>query len=158
MSVVIPSRNGLELLRICIPALLRGGLPLETEIVVVDDCSSDSTVEQGSGEFPEVRFITRTGEPGFCHAVNLGMLEAEGEALLLMNNDVIPEKGALEALLMGLASSPGYFCAAVPAVLRPDGTDEGSPVFRFRRGLAITSLDGPGVPYPSGACSLWRRQ
>ena len=141
-----------------LPGVLDNGLPEGTEILVIDDCSGDQTMKEGSRAFPDVRFIHRVGEPGFCHAVNLGMSEASGDLLLLLNNDVEPRSNAFRMLAEELESSPWYYCAAVPVIRRPDGSDESGVVYRLRRGLAVTAPGGPGIPYPSGACSLWRRE
>lgn len=154
-SVVIPSRNGLELLRRHLPRLAteaRGW-----EVIVVDDGSSDGTCAAGSAEFPGVRFVRREGERGFCHAVNLGMSLAAGDALLLLNNDVSPREGALAELAMALESAGDDVYAAVPVITRPGMPDEGGMRTGFRRGLAVTGPGERGVPYPSGACSLFRR-
>ncbi len=156
LSVVVPSRNGLCFLRKYLPAVL-ADLGNGGELIVVDDCSDDETAVKGPVEFPEVRFITRQGEPGFCHAVNIGMRESSGDMLLLLNNDVLLPEGALSTLAEELHKAPQYYCAAVPRIRRPDGSDESKVNYMFSRGLASTSLGGDGVPYPSGACSLWRR-
>ncbi len=157
LSIVIPSRNGWELLKRTLPAVIRA-LPGDGEIIVVDDCSTDLTMKEGTIAFPDVRFIRRTGDTGFCHAVNLGMSVASGDLLMLLNNDIEPRGNAFEVLEEELESSPDYCCAAVPVIRRPDGSDESGMVYSCERGLAKTSLEGPGVLYPSGACSLWRRQ
>ena len=156
LSVVIPSRNGLHFLRKHLPAVL-AELENGGEVIVVDDCSEDETAVRGPVEFPGVRFIARTGEPGFCYAVNSGMHESSGDMLLLPNNDVLLPGGALSKLVRELQNAPRYFCAAVPMIRRPDGSDESTVNYMFSRGLASTSIDGDGVLYPSGACSLWRR-
>lgn len=156
LSVVIPSRNGLELLRKSLPAVITA-LPESSEVIVVDDCSTDRTLEALPDEFPEVRLLARTGDPGFCHAVNLGMGKATGTLLLLLNNDVLPGEDSFRILCDRIETASGKVAAAVPAILRPDGSDESGVRFYLRRGLAVAATDGEGVPYPSGACSLWRR-
>lgn len=153
VSAVIPSRNGLDLLREQLPVLLREGA---LEIIVVDDCSGDGSEEAVRREFPSVKVLTRKEEPGFCHAVNLGMRAASTSTLLLLNNDVIPEPGCIEGLAKCLSGSGAETVAAVPVIRRPDGTDDGMVEWGFRRGLAFTGT-GAGRRYPSGACALWKR-
>jgi O-antigen biosynthesis protein len=156
LSVVIPSRNGLGILRRTLPVILES-LPGCSEVLVVDDGSEDGTAEAMPGEFPKVRLLVRTGEPGFCHAVNLGMEQAVGSLLLLLNNDVLPGEGSIAVLCDRLEASPERVAAAVPVIRRPDGTDESLVRYDLRHGLAVASVGGRGTPYPSGACSLWRR-
>jgi GT2 family glycosyltransferase len=157
LSVVIPSRNGAGLLRRFLPAVL-ADLGEMGEVVVVDDGSVDDTAsaleEAGDGR---VRRVVRSGPNGFCYAVNRGMREARGDLLLLLNNDVEPLPGALRAMVEAADRTPSDVCALVPAILRPDGRDEGGCSVRLRRGLPLVNLDGRGVPYPSGACSLFPR-
>lgn len=153
VSVVIPSRNGLQLLLRQLPILFRDD---GIEIIVVDDCSKDGTGEALRSAFPEVRLLARTGTPGFCHAVNLGMKAATREFLLLLNNDVAPEPGCLSGMENFLKGSPADLAVVVPVITRPDGTDDGALEWGFRHGLAFTGR-AAGSPYPSGACALWRR-
>jgi GT2 family glycosyltransferase len=154
-SIVVPSRNGLEILRRCLPSVLAQAEGWE--VVVSDDGSTDGTASLGRTEFPGVRFLERTGEPGFCFAVNEGMASARGEMLLLLNNDVIPSPGALDNLAGVLEAAPPGVFAAVPVIERAGLGDEGGMVFDFRHGLAVTAPAGPGRSYPSGACTLFRR-
>lgn len=158
LSVVIPSRDGLDILRTYLPAILRETRDAGGELIVVDDCSSDGTADALGKDFPSVRTLRRAGDPGFPLAVNEGMRTAAGDFLLLLNNDTVPEAGSFGALLRELGSSPSEVAAAVPSIPRPDGTDDGAFQWAFRRGLAMTGQDIGGEPYPSGACSLWRRE
>lgn len=153
VSVVIPSRNGSSLLAEQLPGLMEQD---PGEIIVVDDCSGDSTAKLLAGGFPGVRILRREEKPGFCHAVNLGMEAALHPLILLMNNDVIPEPGCIRGMAGLLEASPERTAVLVPRISRPDGTDDGSVEWGFRRGLAFTA-PGAGNPYPSGACALWRR-
>ncbi|PIE51730.1 hypothetical protein CSA37_05035 [Candidatus Fermentibacteria bacterium] len=157
-SVVIPSRNGLSILRRFLPGIISeteqaGGL-----VIVVDDCSSDGTSAAVEKEFPSVRILERKGSPAFCSAVNLGMSNAEGDYLMLLNNDTSPEPGSFSMLLKRLQESEREVAAAVPSIPRPDGTDDSLFRWGFRRGLAVTMQGGSGEPYPSGACALWKRK
>jgi len=153
VSVVIPSRNGLEFLMKQLPLLLDDE---RLEVLVVDDCSSDGTEEALRKAFPSLRVLARSGTPGFCYAVNEGMLAASSDLLMLLNNDVAPEPGCFEGMARWLSDAPSSLAVTVPRIMRPDGTDDGSIEWGFRRGLAFTA-PGAGHPYPSGACALWRR-
>lgn len=154
LSVVIPSRNGAVLLEKQLPSLVSDTGP---EVVVVDDCSTDGTAEFMRTAFPSVKLVVRKGDPGFCHAVNEGMSAASSGLLMLLNNDVTPESGCFEGMAGALSEAPRDVAVIVPMIARPDGTDDGSMEWGFRRGLAFTA-PGAGNPYPSGACALWRRE
>ena len=159
LSVVIPSRNGAALLRRYLPPVLRESRGLG-EVVVVDDGSTDDTGQVLSEfDYRNLRRVSRAGGPnGFCYTVNRGMEEAEGDLLLLLNNDVEPERGAFRALVRAAEQADERTYALVPSIVRPDGTEEGGCVVRMTRGLPRTSMSGPGIPYPSGACSLFPRR
>lgn len=158
LSVVIPSRNGADILLSFLPAILAETRRARGQLVLVDDCSSDATAEIITREYPSVRLLRREGEPAFCRAVNLGMSKADSGRLLLLNNDTVPAEGSFTALLKELRNSPEDTAAAVPAVPRPDGTDDGNFRWAFVRGLAVTGEGISGQPYPSGACALWKRE
>jgi len=92
LSVIIPSRNGRRILEQFLPAILEETLRSRGEVIVVDDCSEDDTQTWLKSQFPEIKLIARKTDPGFCHAVNLGMSEATGRYLMLLNNDIIPQQ------------------------------------------------------------------
>ena len=158
LTVVIPSRNGKHILEKYITAILEETIRCGGELIVVDDCSTDGTAKFLLENHPSARVIERTSEPGFCRAVNLGMEEAHGEYLLLLNNDTIPEPGSFKLLLSELSRSDSEVAAAVPSIPRPDGSDDSLFKWIFRRGLAVTGQNLPGESYPSGACALWKRE
>jgi len=158
LSVVIPSKNGMELLRQYLPDIIRETAGARGELIVVDDCSTDSTVKMMKEEFPEVMLLKLSGQSAFCRAVNYGMREASGDCLMLLNNDTIPEKGSFIRLLNALEESSDMVAVVVPSIPRPDGTDDSLYRWRFRMGLAATSQSSRGHPYPSGACALWKKK
>jgi GT2 family glycosyltransferase len=155
LDVVIPTKNGLELLSTCLPPLLEAGRRTEIGIRVVDDGSSDGTVERGSALYPGVEFIPGGGERGFCHAVNRGAAGSSARFMLLLNNDVIVEPRSVLDLVDRIARAPAEVFSVMPAIIRRDGSDESLLRCRFRHGLAVTGA-GSGAPYPSGACSIFR--
>lgn len=94
LSVVIPSWNGLHLLRENLPSVERaarcyhdasGG---ETEIIVVDDGSQDETVRVLAKEFPSVRRVAKERNEGFARACNAGFETCRQPLVALLNNDV----------------------------------------------------------------------
>ncbi len=158
ITLVIPSRNGREILQKFLPGILEEACRAGGEVILVDDCSDDGTADLVRTKHPSVRLLSRDRHPGFCNAVNMGMEAAESDNLLLLNNDTVPHMGSFSALLDELRNSPDEVGAVVPGIPRPDGTDDGDFSWSFRRGLAVTGEGIEGEPYPSGACSLWRRK
>ncbi|MCD4708921.1 MAG: glycosyltransferase family 2 protein [Candidatus Sabulitectum sp.] len=157
LSVIVPSRNGLVILREFLPAIIRETLRAHGELIVVDDCSSDNTSTEIPTLFPEVTILSRKQNPGFCHSVNLGMSQARGRYLMLLNNDTIPAENSFNRLVYALEKTEDNVAAAVPSIIRPDGSDDSSYRWAFIHGLAVTGEDIRGEEYPSGACALWKR-
>lgn len=158
LSVVIPSKNGRDLLREFLPEIIRETRRAQGELIVVDDCSTDFTAEMITEEYPSVRLLKRTGQSAFCRAVNLGMEKASGKYLMVLNNDTIPEKGSFTILLDSLKSCSASTAVAVPSIPRPDGSDDSLFSWSFRKGLAVTCQSAEGNSYPSGACAVWKRE
>lgn len=157
LSVVIPSRNGLGILRRFLPGIEAETIRSGGELIVVDDGSDDGTEEYLRLEHPLVRVIRRVRDKGFGRSVNAGMEASAGDSLMLLNNDTVPEKGSFQALERALNDSEDATAVVVPSIPRPDGTDDSLFRWGVRRGLAVTGQDIPGRPYPSGACALWKR-
>lgn len=94
VSMVVPTYNGLHLLRENLPSFLRAAETYRTatgqpvELIVADDGSSDGTVETLPVEFPQVRIVRRPGNGGFAAACNSGFAEARHDLVALLNNDV----------------------------------------------------------------------
>jgi GT2 family glycosyltransferase len=90
ISVVIPNYNGVKLFAHTLPtveeALLRTGLP--TEVLVVDDFSTDGSVEYLQKHFPDVKVIAKKQNDGFSVTANVGIKAATFDKVLLLNSDV----------------------------------------------------------------------
>lgn len=118
VTVVIPNWNGLIHLPECMAAL-RGQSYRDFEVLVVDNGSSDASLEWLASQAPEVRVIARADNGGFAVAVNEGIRAAEGEFVALLNNDTAVDPRWLEELVLALDSS-GYDMAASLMVLYDD--------------------------------------
>ncbi len=152
LSIVIPSWNGLDLLREHLPSVLRArGEVASAEILVVDDGSEDGTSRALPRERPEVRLVRRPGRGGFAVAANAGVAEAAGSLVLLLNNDVELREGAVARLAQ--AARSGNVFAAVPEIVRA-GTrvDESWTTLRFSRGVVSAGVGEPGRGAPAYAC------
>lgn len=97
VSIIIPNWNGAEKLKTNLPKVLRvNGI---NEIIVVDDGSSDDSVNLIKTRFPEVILIEKKKNTGFSSTVNLGAKKAKGDILFLLNSDAAPEKDCLKFVL-----------------------------------------------------------
>ncbi len=122
LSIVIPTYNGLYWLKQSLPLVLAYAPP-QTEIIVVDDASSDGTTEW-LRRFERVRVVRRRRNGGFCAAVNDGIVAARGEVVETLNNDAFVTPGWAEKPLK-LFDDPSV-AAVAPLVLnlyKPDQID-----------------------------------
>jgi GT2 family glycosyltransferase len=90
VSVIIPNYNGRQLLKEYLPyaveAIKNAGTAYE--IIIVDDCSTDNSVEMIRTDFPWARLIMNPQNRGFSHTCNQGIEAAQYELILLLNSDV----------------------------------------------------------------------
>jgi GT2 family glycosyltransferase len=167
LSVVIVTWNGLRYLPECLDALAPQ-LPPGAEIVLVDNGSTDGTLEWLRTTRPAIRLIALPHNLGFAGGVNAGLRAATGDLLLLLNNDAFVEPGFVAALTGALAARPdvGAAGAILTFAHRPDLV--ASAGIRMRRdGLALDLWVGrpvaelPAEPQPilgpSGGAALYRR-
>ena len=117
-SIIIPTYDGKALLATCLAALRGQDYPTDRfEVIVVDDASSDGTVEYLAAAFPEVRVVALAQNGGFIAACNAGVAAGQGEVLVLLNNDTEAESGWLEALVAALVEHPEAGSAASKMLL-----------------------------------------
>lgn len=97
VSIVIPNWNGEQKLKKNLPKVLKTkGI---AEIIVVDDASTDNSIKLIESEFPEIKLIKRQKNGGFSSTVNLGVENAKGELVFLLNSDAVPEADCLKHVL-----------------------------------------------------------
>jgi GT2 family glycosyltransferase len=105
-SVIIVNYNGLDHLKRCLPSLLaqRYG---EYEVLVIDNGSSDGSVEYVECVYPQVTAIRSATNLGYGGANNVGFEYASGEYLAMLNPDTVVEADWLRELVLALEKTPG---------------------------------------------------
>ena len=178
ISVVIPSRNGRELLAAQMEGIARDLRQFPSEIIVVDNGSEDGTAEWlrswemtdesvcptmppnhvhpcGAGAFagqpawPALRIEVSSEPLSFARAVNRGIARARYSHICLLNNDMRIEPGFFAALREAFHRVPGLFCASAQ-IFFPAG------VRREETGKTVMARQGPldfpircDQPFPS---------
>jgi GT2 family glycosyltransferase/glycosyltransferase involved in cell wall biosynthesis len=115
VSIVIVTHNGLPLLAECLPSITAQTYR-PVDVILVDDRSTDGTVEWVRDYFPEVTVVSQSGGPNFAAGNNLGVRQARGELILLLNNDTRLETTCVEELVAAYQRRPDV--GAVGAMLR----------------------------------------
>ena len=161
ISVVIPSRDGKDLLAAALPAVERELEGIPSEIIIVDNGSSDGS----AAAFPRARMEVSAAPLSFARAVNRGIRSARYSHVCLLNNDMLVEPGFFRHLRAAFDRVPGLFCATAQIFLPPGARREetGKAVmarntatdFPVRCDLPIAGEDGSYVLYGSGGCSLY---
>lgn len=98
VTIIIVSWNGLLYLRKFLPSIQRIKYK-RFEIILVDNHSSNGTMDYVSQDFPEVQIIRNKENLGFAEANNIGFRRAKGDLILFCNNDVEVEDDFLGKLV-----------------------------------------------------------
>lgn len=99
LSVIIVSYNVKYYLEQCLDSVVRSSCGINTEIIVVDNNSSDGTIEYLAHRFRDVLFVQNTENTGFAKANNQAIKISKGEYILLLNPDTILGEDVLPACI-----------------------------------------------------------
>ncbi|WP_422769013.1 glycosyltransferase family 2 protein [Plantactinospora sp. WMMC1484] len=131
VSVIIPVHNGSKTLQACLAAVYAQRHPV-TEVIVVDDASTDDTREIAAG-FP-CRVLHAEQNAGPAAARNRGIRASTGELLFFLDSDCAPEPEALGNALAILAEQPDVACVHGIYSLRPLYDDGPVEAYRLLHG------------------------
>jgi GT2 family glycosyltransferase len=181
LSIVVVTWNSSEYIAGCLSPVESQQGGLTTEIIVVDNASSDGTAGIVRKRFPHAHLIVNAENLGFTRACNLGLKKAAGRFVLVLNPDTSMRPGALMKMVEYIDGHPRAG-ALGPQLLNPDGSIQPScrrfPSYRLMlwefTGLSKLFPDHPvfgawrmgsfdhreirTVDQPMGACLLLRRE
>jgi GT2 family glycosyltransferase len=166
ISVVIPNYNGVKHLEGCLRAL-RAQTFRSFETILVDNGSTDSSIDFVRANFPELRIVALSENRGFTGGTNAGVAIARGELIAFLNNDTEADPVWLEALYRARRANPEFDMFASCLVLfdRPELLDSAGDGFTnaaapFKRGHlepARNYNSNQEVFSPSGAAACFKR-
>jgi GT2 family glycosyltransferase len=125
LSVVIVNWNTKDLLLKCLASIFTTIHDLSYEVWLVDNASSDGSVDAASDRFPQVRVIQNSRNLGFAAANNLAFRQMEGRYAMLLNTDAALTQGAALELFrfMENTQNAAMVCGQL---LNLDGTRQNS--------------------------------
>ena len=135
LSIVIVNWNVRDLLRRCL-ATVFAATPYALEVIVVDNASSDGSLDMLRAEFPQVHLIANADNRGFPAANNQGLSAARGRYAMALNPDTEIAGDALIRIIAYLDRHPDVG-ALGPQLLNSDGSIQSS---RRRFPTFVTAL------------------
>jgi len=171
LSILVVSWNGKAHLETCLPAIQAQRDPgCAWELLLLDNGSRDGTASWVRDRHPWVRLVESPTNLGFAAANNRLAALAEGDELVLLNNDTLPEPDWLAALADAAASAAPDVAAIAGCLLDWSGErlDFGYGIRTFdghafqldhRRPLSLARMPASGeeLPFACGA-NMWVRR
>lgn len=118
VSAIVVNWNGIKFLPICLSSLFKQTYK-NLEVIVVDCASKDESVSFIKSNYPLTKLIELKQDFGPPHAINVAAREAQGEYILILNNDVfLPENLVAE---MAYELEKDEYCVINPIQLDFDG-------------------------------------
>ncbi len=160
IEIIIPSWNGKQMLAACLESL-----ELQTnqdfEVIVVDNGSTDGTVEWLENEFSQVSLVKFDQNTGFSVAVNAGITSSSAKWVLLLNNDMEVAPDCIDTLINAITRYPEYQFFALKMLSYHDHDildGAGDAVLRGGVGYRIGTLEKDSRQYSHnretfGACA-----
>ncbi len=125
ISIIIVSYNTKELLHNCIKSIIDQTHGVKFEIIVVDNNSTDGSIDMVRYVFPNVRLIANEQNYGFGRANNIGSKLSIGKYLLFLNSDTILVNNALMEFYQFFEENKNkYNIGVLGAVLRAANGDK----------------------------------
>lgn len=135
LSIIITHHRTPELLRLCLNSLKEASRNLPCEIFVLDSEAQDEAEEMIKSDWPEIKFLPFEKNTGYAKIVNVGLSQARGEYLLVLNADIVAESDSLQKMIEYMDANPKTGLLG-PQLLNFNGTIQDS-CFRFHRPFTI---------------------
>ena len=112
---IIPHWNNVEILSECLKSIGSTIYP-DFEVIVVDNASTDNSVQYVKSNFPDVKLIENDRNDGYAGGCNIGADLAQGKYLVFLNNDTIQNPDWISSLLSTIKSN-SQIAAVQPKIL-----------------------------------------
>jgi len=99
LSVIILNYNVRYFLELCVLSVQNAIQKIDAEIIVVDNNSPDDSCDMMKARFPNVKLIENEENSGFPKGNNIGVAEAKGEYICILNPDTVVAEDTFEKVL-----------------------------------------------------------
>jgi len=121
LSIVIVNSDGLYDTLQCLESIFNNPPDVSFVIVLVDNCSILDNLSIVKIRYPQIRVYSAPQRQGFAKNYNLGIRYTLGEFVIILNNDTIVMRGALNALIAAARQNPSYGMVG-PQLISVDGS------------------------------------
>jgi len=121
VSIILVNYNGFEVLPDCLSSIEKFIHSPNHEIILVDNASTDGSLELVAEKYPQIRLIRQSKNLGFGAGNNVGAKIASGEFLFLLNTDTVLTSNILPDLI-DLMNANAQVGIIGPKLLNPDGS------------------------------------
>jgi len=167
VSIIVLNYNGRHYLERCLPSINAQDYK-QVEIIVVDNDSTDDSVNWLQQHHPHITIIQNSENFGFCIANNIGIRQSRGDYIILLNNDTELDSGFLSAMVAtaNSAEDVGMVASQIlfdhdPTRLDSAGIEVDYAGMAWNRHLGLPVADEPTTPIdvfgPSAAAGLYKR-
>lgn len=164
VTVVIPNYNGKHFLKACLDSLASQKYR-DFETLIVDNASSDGSIEFIESNYKNVTLMKLDKNYGFCGGVNIGIKASKTDYVLLLNNDTEVDENFVENMVKAIEKSPKIFSVSSRMVnfykrdIMDDAGDSynllgwgaqrgvGQPIKRFDKPCRVFSACGGAAIY-----------
>jgi GT2 family glycosyltransferase len=121
ISIIIVTWNGKNIVAQCLDSLKQYAHKPATEVIVVDNASTDGTLEMIREQYLYVTLIANSANLGFAKANNIGIERSRGQYVCLVNSDVVVPEECIEKAINYMERNPAIGMLG-PKMRLPDGT------------------------------------
>lgn len=167
VTIVIPNYNGKHFMKPCLASLDRQ-ICRDFEILIVDNASSDGSLEYLAETYPSLEVIALDKNYGFSKAVNTGIKHAQTPYVILLNNDTIAEPNYVGEMIRAIESSDKIFSVSSKMIqmYHPDLIDSAGDLYTLvgwgicrGAGRPVTNYRKPELVFSACAgAAIYRRE
>lgn len=130
VTIVIPNYNGKHFMEPCLSSLSEQTYK-NFHILVVDNASSDGSIEYMEENYPDIELIKLQKNYGFSKAVNVGIQHSRTPYVILLNNDTTVDTHYVEEMVRAIERSPKIFSVSSKMIqmYHPDLIDSAGDLY-----------------------------